>query len=347
MNQVATPPPRDLWVGTWLLAICACVLAMILVGGATRLTDSGLSITEWDLGKGLTPPLTQERWAEEFALYQRTTEYQLQNRGMSLAEFQYIYWWEWGHRFLGKMIGVVFALPFAFFWATGRLRGRFWPVLGLFALGGLQGAIGWWMVTSGLIGRLDVSPVRLAVHLGMAFAILGAALWLALDALAPPRGISSLGAPKWAAAALAPLIFTQVIFGALMAGADAGPAYADWPRIGGEWIPSTALSLEPLLRNVVENHATQHLVHRTLGYIVALTAVALAAMALLRGQGGARTAALALGGLALAQAALGVVTVITGSHLHVALTHQFGAAALWSCAIAALWWGRGSQVPSR
>ena len=171
-------PRRVRALRLWLGAVAALVFAMVLVGGATRLTDSGLSITEWDLGKGLTPPLGAERWPKEFALYRRTTEYQLQNRGMSLAEFQYIYWWEWAHRFLGKMIGVVFALPFAVFWATGRLKRRFWPVLGLFAMGGLQGAIGWWMVTSGLFGRVDVSPVRLAIHLGMAFAILGYTLWL-------------------------------------------------------------------------------------------------------------------------------------------------------------------------
>src|SRR5690554_5330932 len=136
MQPSLSQPKPDRGVAAWLFAICALVAAMILVGGATRLTDSGLSITEWDFVKGVTPPATAERWAEEFALYQRTTEYQQQNRGMSLAEFQSIYWWEWGHRFLGKLIGVVFALPFLFFWLTGRLKGRFWPVLGLFALGG-------------------------------------------------------------------------------------------------------------------------------------------------------------------------------------------------------------------
>lgn len=342
MNAATEPPPRDIWVGAWLLAICACVLAMVMVGGATRLTDSGLSITQWDLTKGLTPPLTAARWAEEFSLYQRTTEYQLQNRGMSLAEFQYIYWWEWAHRFLGKMIGVVFAAPFAFFWATGRLRGRFWPVLGLFAMGGLQGAIGWWMVVSGLEGRVDVSPVRLAVHLGMAFAILAVALWLALDAFGWPRANSRLGAPRWAPFALMGLVFTQVIFGALLAGADGGPAYADWPTIGGRWLPDGAFALEPLLRNFTDNHATQHLFHRTLGYVVALSALAFAALALRGGQGGARRAALALGMLALAQAALGIATVVTATPLPLAFAHQLGAAALWLCATAAAWWSAGA-----
>ena len=329
MERAGVPPGRDTGVGFWLMAIAVLVVAMILVGGATRLTDSGLSITEWDLGKGLTPPLTAERWAEEFALYQRTTEYQLQNAGMSLGEFQSIYWWEWGHRFLGKMIGVAFALPFAFFWTTGRLRGRFWPVLGLFALGGLQGAIGWWMVTSGLFERLDVSPVRLAIHLGMALIILGGALWLACDAFGLPRGASRLGAPRWAPLTLMALIFVQAMFGALMAGADGGPAYADWPTIGHEWIPASAFSLDPLWRNFTEHHATQHLLHRSLGYVVALAAILLGVTASLRGQGAARGAALALAGVAVLQAMLGVSTVLSGSPLLVSLAHQAGAVLLW------------------
>lgn len=306
---------------------------MILVGGATRLTDSGLSITEWDLAKGLTPPLSAARWGEEFALYQRTAEYQRQNSGMSLAEFQSIYWWEWAHRFIGKMIGLVFALPFVFFWATGRLKRRFWPVFALFCLGGLQGFVGWWMVTSGLFSGLDVSPVRLAIHLGLAFLILGYALWLALGAFGWPCERSELGAPRWAPHALLGLIFVQVIFGALLAGADGGPAYSDWPRIGGEWIPSSSLALEPLWRNVVENHAAQHLVHRSLGYITALSALAVAVAAALRGQGLARRFALRLGGLAVIQVGLGVGTVLNATLAHWALAHQFVAALFWLMAV--------------
>jgi cytochrome c oxidase assembly protein subunit 15 len=332
-SQSPETPQRQPLVGIWLLVICALVLGMIVVGGATRLTDSGLSITEWDLEKGLTPPLTAARWNDEFALYRQTTEYQLQNRGMSLDEFQVIYWWEWGHRFLGKMIGVVFALPFFVFWATGRLRARFWPVLGLFALGGLQGAIGWWMVTSGLWSGLDVSPIRLAVHLGMAFLILGASLWLAMDAFGVPRTTSQLGAPRWAPFALGALIFVQVLMGALFAGNDAGPAYADWPTIGGEWIPSTAFALDPWWTNFTQNHAGQHLAHRTLGYIVAFAALALATVAWFRGDGAARRWGLIVGGLALLQACLGVLAVLTGAHLHVSLTHQFMAALLWAASV--------------
>jgi cytochrome c oxidase assembly protein subunit 15 len=326
-------PPREPWVGGWLIVICALVLAMILVGGATRLTDSGLSITEWNLEKGLMPPLTEERWAEEFALYQRTMEYQAQNNGMSLEEFRHIYWWEWGHRFLGKMIGVAFALPALFFLVTGRLRGRFRVTLLLFALGGLQGAIGWWMVTSGLFDRLDVSPVRLAIHLGMAFVILALALWVALGAFAWPAKSSRLGAPRWAPFVLMGLVFVQVMFGALLAGSDGGAAYADWPKIGGEWIPSTAFGLEHWWANFTEDHATQHLLHRTTGYLAAFCALALALAALVRGQGAARWAMLAAGVLALLQAALGVHTVLAASPLSLSLLHQAGAAMLWAAAV--------------
>ena len=327
-------PPRERWVGIWLLVVCALVLVMILVGGATRLTDSGLSITEWDLGKGLTPPLTAGRWAEEFALYQRTMEYQTQNRGMSLGEFQYIYWWEWGHRFLGKVIGVVFALPALIFYFTGRLRGRFRVTLTLFALGAAQGAIGWWMVTSGLFDRLDVSPVRLAIHLAMAFVILALGLWVALGALGWPRNPGRLGAPRWALFVLMALIFTQVMFGALLAGSDGGKAYADWPTIGGEWIPSSAFGLENWWANFTEDHATQHLLHRTTGYLVALVSLIIGIASLAFGTGPARWAGAAVGGVALAQAALGIQTVLSVSPLGLSLLHQAGAAILWLLTIA-------------
>lgn len=327
-------PPRAPAVGWWLLVVCALVLAMILVGGATRLTDSGLSITEWDLTKGLTPPLTDARWAEEFALYQQTTEFQDQNYGMSLAEFRHIYWWEWGHRFLGKVLGVVYALPFFLFLFTGRLRGRFRTTIVLFALGALQGAIGWWMVTSGLFDRLDVSPVRLAVHLGMALIILALALWVALGAFAWPTKPSGLGAPRWAPLVLMGFIFVQAMFGALLAGADGGAAYADWPTIGGEWIPATAFGLDAFFANFTEDHATQHLLHRSLGYVTALLALALALVSVVRGQGPARWTALAVGAAALLQAGLGIATVALASPLWISLIHQAGAVLLWIAALA-------------
>ena len=313
--------------------VAAFVVAMILVGGATRLTDSGLSITEWDLEKGLIPPLTAERWTEEFRLYQQTMEYQAQNFGMSLSEFQHIYLWEWGHRFLGKVLGVVFTLPALFFLLTGRLRGRFRVTGLLFVLGASQGAIGWWMVTSGLFDRLDVSPVRLAIHLGMALIILALLLWVAIGALGAPRDGSKLGVSRVLALFLIACVFMQAMFGALMAGADGGPAYADWPRIGGEWIPSSAFGLEPIWHNFTEDHATQHLVHRTFGYVVALLALVIGGYALARGQGAARIAGSLVGAVALVQVLLGVLTVLAASPLSLSLMHQAGAVALWIAAV--------------
>lgn len=332
MFDANTPAPRQPLVGAWLILVCVLVFAMVMVGGATRLTDSGLSITQWDLAKGLMPPLSAERWAAEFARYRQTAEYQMQNQGISLGAFQYIYWWEWAHRFLGKMLGLAFALPFVFFTVTGRLRGRFWATLVLFALGAAQGAIGWWMVMSGLAGRVDVSPIRLAVHLGMAFVILALALWLALDAWGWPRRASKLGAPNWTPVLLLAILFAQIILGAILAGADGGRAYADWPTIGGAYWPHGAFE-----GALLENHATQQLLHRSLGYLVGLFAAVMALGALRRGEGAAKAVALLVGALVTLQVALGVATVLTGSHLALSLGHQANAGLLWLAAVATAW----------
>ncbi|MGQ0531359.1 MAG: COX15/CtaA family protein [Caulobacteraceae bacterium] len=322
-------PPRERWVGAWLLVICALVFAMIMVGGATRLTDSGLSITEWNFMKHVIPPTSEAAWQQEFALYQRTMEYQAQNNGMSLNEFRRIYWWEWAHRFLGQALGLVFLVPALFFLATGRLRGRFRVTLLLFTLGALQGAVGWWMVTSGLFDRLDVSPIRLAIHLAMALVILAIALWTALGAFAWPERRTQSGLPRWAPFALMSLIFVQVMFGALLAGSDGGKAYVDWPTIGGEWIPSSAFGLESFWASFTEEHATQHLLHRSTGYLVAFASLVFALVALIRGQGEGRWAMGLVGLVALLQAGLGIMTVLAASPLALSLLHQAGAAMLW------------------
>jgi cytochrome c oxidase assembly protein subunit 15 len=346
VNEPASSHAKpDKLVGAWLIVICALVFAMVMVGGATRLTDSGLSITQWHFDKTITPPLTDERWSEEFALYQRTTEYQHQNHGMSLGEFQRIYWWEWAHRFLGMTIGFVFALPFLAFLFTGRLRGRLISVAILFALGGLQGRVGWWMVTSGLFSSLDVSPIRLAIHLGLAFVIMALAFWLALGAFGWPRAPSKLGAPRALLTTFLGVLFVQIIFGALLAGSDGGAAYADWPTIGGDWLPRSYAALEPFWRNVTENHAAQHFHHRTLGYIVAALAVTIGVFAFRRGAGAGRGVGLALGCLALVQAGLGIATVLNATPLGLSLIHQAGAAALWLCGFAALRGDNGKIIP--
>ena len=323
-------------VGVWLLVICGMVAAMILLGGATRLTDSGLSITQWDFMKQIVPPMSAADWAREFALYQTTTEYQVQNRGMSMGDFQFIYWWEWAHRFFGKLIGTAFALPFFVFWATGRLKGRLLPVLGLFALGGLQGAVGWWMVTSGLTGRLDVAPYRLATHLAIAFAILAAALTLALGCFGWPRRESRLGSSRPMAWLLLGALYVQVILGAFLAGSRAGGAFTDWPTIGGEWFPSTYRAIEPLWRNLTENPAAVQFNHRTTGYVVGLLALTVAALAAVRGQGAGRIAGIAVGVLALGQVGLGISTILHGAPLALSLAHQGLAVALWAASVAAV-----------
>jgi cytochrome c oxidase assembly protein subunit 15 len=302
-------PPRQRLVGVWLLIVCVFVFAMIMVGGATRLTDSGLSITEWNFMKHVVPPTSEAAWAQEFALYQRTMEYQAQNNGMSLDEFRRIYWWEWGHRFLGQLLGLVFALPALIFLLTGRLRGLF--------------------------DRLDVSPLRLAIHLAMAFVILAIALWTALGAFVWPSQKSQAGVWRGAPFALMALIFVQVMFGALLAGSDGGKAYADWPTIGGEWIPSSAFGMESFWANFTEEHATQHLLHRSLGYVVAVFALLLALVGLIRGQGEARWALGLVGLVALLQAGLGIMTVLAVSPLSLSLLHQAGAAILWMTTLVA------------
>jgi cytochrome c oxidase assembly protein subunit 15 len=285
--------------------------------------------------KHFLPPMNEAAWQQEFALYQQTMEYQAQNNGMSLDEFRRIYYWEWGHRFLGQTLGLVFLIPALIFFFTGRLRGRFRVMAALFVFGGLQGAIGWWMVTSGLFDRLDVSPIRLAIHLVMAFFILAIALWTALGAFGWPSQKSSAGVWRWAPLALMVLIFVQVMLGALLAGSQGGKAYADWPMIGGEWIPSSAFGLESFWSNFTEDHATQHLLHRTTGYVVALLALALALVGLVRGQGEARWALGLVGLVALLQAGLGIMTVLAVSPLSLSLLHQAGATVLWMITLVA------------
>src|SRR3569832_369677 len=188
--------PSRKWVGLWPLSIALIILAMITIGGLTRLTGSGLSITEWDPLMGAIPPLNEVAWAEAFARYQKIPQYLLENRGMSLEAFKGIFWWEWTHRFLGRLLGVVFFVPFVWFAATGAIRRRDWPrMLLLFLLGGLQGFIGWWMVTSGFEVRTSVSQYRLAIHLGAALLLLVAIFWIALEYLrgAPERGEAKRG----------------------------------------------------------------------------------------------------------------------------------------------------------
>jgi cytochrome c oxidase assembly protein subunit 15 len=324
----------------WLALVALLVVAMIVVGGATRLTDSGLSITEWQPLLGAIPPLTDAHWQEAFAKYQQIPEYHQVNKGMSLADFKVIYWWEWSHRFLGRIIGVVFALPLLAFWALGRLpRGMAGKLVGVLALGGLQGAIGWYMVKSGLVERVDVSHYRLALHLGTAFLILALVVWLALDLGARPVAIrldTLTRAQRRTAGMLFGLLFLQVLLGALVAGTKAGLAYNTWPLMDGRLVPDGLLSLSPWFMNPFENVATIQFDHRMVAYVIA--ALALWHALSLRGVDDERVilsaSVLALG--VLAQIGLGVWTLLAAEGsipIGLGLAHQGFAAVLFALSV--------------
>jgi len=330
-------------VRLWLAVVALLVLAMIVVGGATRLTDSGLSITEWRPLLGAIPPLSDADWQDAFAKYQQIPEYREVNRGMSLDAFKVIYWWEWGHRFLGRIIGVVFAVPLLALWLTGRLpRGLGLPLTGLFLLGGLQGAIGWYMVKSGLTEGVDVSPYRLALHLSMAILILGLIVWTMLALSPPDRRVILLDtttpAQRRRATLLLALIALQIVAGAFVAGHKAGLVYNTWPTMNGDLVPGGLLMLTPWWLNAVENITTLQFNHRMLAYALVLLAlwhawsVSTSADARIPGA----TAILLAIGL-VAQAALGIVTLlaVTDAKIPVGLgvAHQGGAAVVFVLAV--------------
>ena len=325
-------------VRAWLAVLFLMVAAMIVVGGLTRLTDSGLSITEWAPIHGAIPPLSDADWTEEFAKYQASPEYQLQNKGMGLEDFKVIFWWEWGHRQLGRAVGLVWALGFLGFWATGRIPpGWTGRLLALGALGGLQGAIGWWMVSSGLEGQMvDVASYRLATHLGLAFVILGLIAWhvLALsrseaELLAARRGRE--GKLFSLSTGLMHFAFLQILLGALVAGIDAGRGFPTWPSMNGQFFPADAFYVpgRPLWAAFFENPGLVQFNHRLAGYLL----FAFGIVVWLRGRKSAHRATRAAFNAVLAmmvgQVALGIATVLTVAHMHVAITHQVGAILLW------------------
>ncbi|WP_306118712.1 MULTISPECIES: COX15/CtaA family protein [unclassified Roseitalea] len=311
-------------VRVWLYLTALVLLVLVIVGGATRLTDSGLSITEWAPIHGVIPPLTEAQWQAELEKYRQIPEYQLVNKGMSMAQFQFIYWWEWGHRFLARALGLVFALPLALFWLAGRLDARIrLPLVGLLALGGLQGFIGWWMVSSGLTERVDVSHYRLAVHLCMAALILGGLVWVARSIAPHAADLRPAARSHVWAGALAGLVFLQIYLGALVAGLDAGWVFNQWPMMGEGLFP--AVMWEPALgwRNWVENPAMVQFAHR-IGAYALLVAVLIHAWHCRRWAPGSTHArrAMVLAALVAAQALVGIVTLIMVVPLSWALVHQ-------------------------
>ena len=258
-------------VGLWLLSMAAVIMAMVTIGGLTRLTGSGLSITEWDPIMGAIPPLNDMDWADAFAKYQRIPQYIIENRGMTLEQFQGIFWWEWSHRFLARLLGAMFIVPFAWFAWKGTIKKSEWPrMLILFALGGLQGFIGWWMVESGLETRVSVSQYRLAIHLGTAILLLGAILWVALEYL---RDLKSPQRRPCRAFGMIALVYVQMLLGALVAGLHAGLLYNTWPDMDGRVFPEAAFSISPVWLDPFENAGLAQFDHRMGAYIVAGMAV--------------------------------------------------------------------------
>ncbi len=321
----------------WFAVLFALVVLMIAVGGMTRLTDSGLSITEWRPVTGALPPLSAEAWEAEFEKYRAIPEYQLQNEGMSLAEFKTIYWWEWGHRQLGRFIGLVWAAGLLFFAATRRIPTGWGPRLlipGL--LGGLQALIGWWMVSSGLTGEmLDVASYRLAIHLGLAFIILGLLAWYILllgrgevDLLQARR---NRDARVFAGATgLMHLAFLQILIGALVAGIDAGRTFNDWPSMAGQVFPPGGFDLEPAWRNFFENPGLVQFMHRIAGYVLMAFALFVWFRARSSGSTATRAAVTAVLAMVFLQTLLGIMTVLYIAPVGLAITHQLGAVLLFT-----------------
>ena len=326
----------------WLAGLFVLVLLLIVVGGLTRLTDSGLSITEWNVVTGILPPLNSADWSTEFQKYQGICEFTEINATMTLAEFKTIYWWEWGHRQLARIVGLVWAIGFVGFWIARRIpAGWLGRLFLLGALGGLQGAIGWWMVASGVFQcRVDVSSVRLAVHLGLAFVILGAISWYWLrlsrsrSEAFSARRMGDMALVRWTTV-LGGVVFLQVVIGALVAGIDAGRSYTDWPLMAGAIFPPDPFQLTPWYLNFVEDPGLVQFCHRLVGYMVLILAFVIWLRSRSSGNLSVRFALNAVMAVCLLQVILGVLAVIYAAPMGIALIHQLGAAMLWALVIRA------------
>ncbi|NTG48936.1 heme A synthase [Agrobacterium rhizogenes] len=346
LNEVARQDRNRRAIRIWLGCVLLALFALVLVGGATRLTESGLSITQWQPIHGVVPPLNAQEWQEEFDLYKRIPQFQLLNKDMTVDEFKGIFWWEWVHRFLARAMGVIFGVPLLFFVLTGRVERKLWlPLGGIFLLGGLQGAIGWWMVSSGLQARTDVSQYRLATHLVTACLIFASCMWF-MRALSPH---SNEPAPTRYSAKLAGLIafmsLFQIYLGALVAGLDAGMSYNTWPLMDGAVVPGGLFVQSPGWINFFENPKMVQYVHR-LGAYALFAVVAVNMIISLRAAAETTHArrSVVLFVLVLIQAILGITTLLLQVPLHLALTHQAGALIVFGFAIAN-WRGFYGEYP--
>lgn len=338
LSTRATARPRA--VALWLAAVAALVFAMVVVGGVTRLTESGLSIVKWDVVSGTLPPLSDDAWQAEFRDYQASPQYQKINRGMTLGEFKGIFFWEYVHRLLGRVIGAAFALPLLWFWVRGAIPRGYKPrLLALLALGGLQGTVGWWMVASGLVDRPAVAHERLATHLVVALTIMAGCIWTALDLVAHDR--PSVARPRRWLWALGPLLAVQIVYGAFTAGLRAGHLSDTWPRMYGAMIPPDIFAGAAAL---IDDPSTIYFTHRTLAWGVAAAALAAAWIC---ARGGAGRRAYLLGILVLFQFALGVATVVSGISIPIAAAHQAGAALLLAATVWLAHWAYRPPVGLR
>ncbi|MGP1351805.1 MAG: COX15/CtaA family protein [Parasphingopyxis sp.] len=325
MTSVALSQPshaigRPRAIAWWLLGVAGLVFVMVVVGGITRLTESGLSMVRWEPISGIIPPLNAEQWEAELEAYRTSPEYQQINRGMSMAEFQAIFFWEYIHRVLGRLIGLAFAIPLAWFWIKKAIpTGYHWRLVALLALGGFQGAIGWWMVASGLVDRPDVSHIRLAVHLMTALFILGGLVWTALDLFALDRNADAQPA-KMTGFSLGVLVVLtiQIMLGALVAGLEAGYAFATWPLMGNEFFPANTPMLETAWRNLVDNPVVVQFAHR---WWAVVTVVALVWMAR-KVRKDHRMASVAIHTAFGTQFLLGIATLLSGMNIVIATSHQ-------------------------
>ena len=322
----------------WLMILFTLVVLMIAVGGLTRLTDSGLSITEWRPFTGAIPPLNAADWQSEFAKYQAIDEFRIQNQWMQLSDFKVIYWWEWGHRQLGRVVGMVWAIGFFWFLLRRQIPTGWTPrLLFIGVLGGMQGAIGWWMVSSGVTAgesMTDVASYRLATHLGLAFVILGFIAWYMMMLSRSERDLMQARRGKEAklfglSTGLLHFAFLQILLGALVAGIDAGRSYTDWPLMGGQFFPASAFVLEPWWRNLFESPGLVQFVHRVVGYAL----LAFAVLVWLKGRKSAhpktQSAFNIAFGVLCAQIVLGILTVLYAAPVQIAIVHQLLAVFLW------------------
>lgn len=325
-------------IALWLYVMCGLVALMVTVGGATRLTDSGLSITQWDLIIGTLPPMGEEGWMEEFEKYRQIPEYERVNKGMSLEEFKFIYWWEWGHRNLGRFIGLAFLFPLGFFIARGYVKETALKLklIGTFLLICAQGALGWYMVSSGLVDRVDVSQYRLAAHLGLAVILFGMMLWMALRLDNPPdQSLADEGGRKRfqiVTMALGAAVFLQVILGAFVAGLRAGKAYTTWPLMNGEFFPSGYFIGKADFLHAFETMAAVQFNHRMGAYALLIFAVLYWRHMAKAGETFRKRAGLVFMAVFF-QGLLGIWTVVTAVPISLGLLHQLGALVVLSAVL--------------